>query len=175
MRHRLDAVRLFGRVGRIAVSIHSRPTPLDVCSSPKSTKTGLTTNGRTFYSVMRLIHLSWCSMGIYRFQRPKDAAYRSRRTWSQDQSNFAPKIGIWACFSSQGVGALRIFDDQHGHHDCTPDTMQQFMKPCALRFWPSGNLVVPLVTTPPISKSHRSLAWFHINGVQFGRALAPLT
>ena len=65
------------------------------------------------------------------------------------QSNFASKIGIWACFSSQGVGELRIFDDNMDTRLYT-DTMQQFMKPCALRFWPSGACSTSR-TTPPIT------------------------
>jgi transposase len=95
-------------------------------------------------------------------QRPEDAAYLSEYM-VQGQSNFAPKIGIWACFSSQGVGALRIFDDNMDTRLYT-DTMWQFMKPCALRFWPSGAWFY-LQDNASYHKSHRSLQWFHRNGV----------
>ena len=95
-------------------------------------------------------------------QRPQDAAYLSEYM-VQGQSNFAPKIGIWACFASQGVGALRIFDDNMDTRLYT-DTMQRFMKPCALRFWPSGAWFY-LQDNAAYHKSHRSLAWFHNNGV----------
>ena len=69
-------------------------------------------------------------------QRPEDAAFLSEYM-VQGQTNFAPKIGIWACFSSKGVGALRIFDDTMDTRLYT-DTMQRFMKPSALRFWPAA-------------------------------------
>jgi hypothetical protein len=95
-------------------------------------------------------------------QRPQDEAYLSQ-FMVQGQSNFAPKIGIWACFSSQGVGALRIFDD---NMDTTlyTDTVHQFMKPCALRFWPNGPWFY-LHDNASYHGSDRSRTWFHNNGV----------
>ena len=69
-------------------------------------------------------------------QRPQDAAFLSQFV-VQGQSNFAPKIGIWGCFASEGVGGLRIFDDTMDSRLYT-DTLQRFMKPFALDFWPSG-------------------------------------
>ena len=42
--------------------------------------------------------------------------------------------------------------------------MQQLMKPCALRLWPSGAWFY-LQDNASYHKSHRSLEWFHINGV----------
>ena len=44
------------------------------------------------------------------------------------------------------------------------DTMQQLMKPCALRFWPSGAWFY-LQDNASYHTSHRSLEWFHNNGV----------
>ena len=86
-------------------------------------------------------------------QRPQDAAYLSQYM-VQGQSNFAPKIGIWACFAGQGVGALRIFDDNMDTRLYT-DTMQRFMKPCALRFWPNGAWFY-LQDNASYHESHRS-------------------
>ena len=52
VRRRLDAAGLFGRVARIEYP-SLRSTSLNVWSLLESTKTGLTTNGRAFYSAMR--------------------------------------------------------------------------------------------------------------------------
>ena len=79
------------------------------------------------------------------------------------QTTFAPKIGIWGCFTSQGVGELRIFDDTMDTRMYT-DTMQQLMKPCALRFWPSGEWFY-LHDNASYHGSYRSRTWFHNNGV----------
>jgi transposase len=95
-------------------------------------------------------------------QRPEDAAYQSQ-FMVQGQSSFAPKIGIWACFTSQGVGELRIFDDTMDTRLYT-DTMQRLMKPCALRFWPNGEWFY-LHDNSSYHGSHRSHEWFHNNGV----------
>ena len=52
VRRRLDAAGLFGRVARIEYP-SLRTTSLNVWSFLERTKTGLTTNGRAFYSAMR--------------------------------------------------------------------------------------------------------------------------
>ena len=95
-------------------------------------------------------------------QRPEDAAYQSQ-FMVHGQTTFAPKIGIWGCFTSQGVGAVRIFDDNMDTRMYT-DTMQQLMKPCALRFWPNGEWFY-LHDNASYHGSYRSRTWFHNNGV----------
>ena len=69
----------------------------------------------------------------------------------QGQKGFAQKIGIWACFSQPRMGELRMFEDNMDTRLYT-DTMQQLMKPCALRV--SGLAVRGSTsrTTPPITR-----------------------
>ena len=80
-------------------------------------------------------------------QRPQDTAYLSQ-FMVPGQTNFAPKIGIWACFSGQGVAGLRIFDGDMDTRLYT-DTMDQFMKP---GLFASGLMVLGFTctTTPGI-------------------------
>jgi len=95
-------------------------------------------------------------------QRPQDAAFLSQFV-VQGQSNFAPKIGIWGCFASEGVGGLRIFDDTMDSRLYT-DTLQRFMKPFALDFCPSGEWFY-LDDNASYHRSHVTQTWLFNNGV----------
>ena len=68
-----------------------------------------------------------------------------------------------ACFSGQQVAGLRIFDGDMDTRLYT-DTMDRFMKPWALRFWPDGPWFY-LHDNAGYHGSHGSYTWFHNKGV----------
>jgi transposase len=160
VRRRLDEAGLFGRVARIEYPFTQAHIAqrLEFARGHQDWTAGQWAH--ILFGDETYIYLG--ANGQIWVQRPQDAAYQSEYM-AQGQSNFAPKIGIWACFARQGVGALRIFDDNMDTILYT-DTMQRSMKPCALRFWPSGAWFY-LQDNASYHKSHRSLAWFHNNGV----------
>jgi hypothetical protein len=133
-------------------------TPLDICSSPKSTKVGLTTNGRAFYSVVRLIHVL-ILVGIYRFQVPKRQRTELRR--DSKTVRVCSENRHLGLFFNRGVDGPRILGD-HTKAWLHRDTAQQLMEPCALRLWPNDNLFV-LCHHASDSDSHVSLAWFNVD------------
>lgn len=160
VRRRLDEAGLFGRVARIEYPF----TDAHIAARLEFARTHQDWTADQWARVLFGDESYIClgAQGRVYVQRPQDAAYLSDYM-VQGQSNFAPKIGIWACFGGQGVGALRIFDDDMDTRLYT-DTMLQFMKPCALRLWPSGAWSY-LQDNASYHKSHRSLEWFHNNGV----------
>jgi transposase len=160
VRRRLDEAGLFGRVARIEYPF----TQDHITRRLEFARGHQDWTGDQWARVLFGDETYIClgAQGLVWVQRPEDAAYLSDYM-VQGQTDFAPKIGIWACFSSQGVGTLRIFDDNMDTRLYT-DTMRRFMKPCALRFWPSGAWFY-LQDNASYHKSHRSLEWFHNNGV----------
>jgi DDE superfamily endonuclease/Transposase len=160
VRRRLDEAGIFGRVARIEY-------PFTQEHITRRFEFAQEHQGWTDDQWARVLfgdetYICLGAQGRVWVQRPEDAAFL-RQYMAQGQTNFAPKIGIWACFSSQGVGAIQIFDDTMDTRLYT-DTMQRFMKPCALRLWPSGAWFY-LQDNASYHKSHRSLEWFHNNGV----------
>ena len=103
MRRRLDKAGLFGRVARIEYPFTDEHITQrlqfaqehESCTDDKWARI-------LFGDESYICHGSHGQIWV---QRPQDAAYLSE-FMVQGQSNFAPKIGIWACFSSQGVGEL---------------------------------------------------------------------
>ena len=160
VRRRLDEAGLLGRVARIEYPFTQAHIAqrLEFARGHQDWTAGQW--ARVLFGDETYIYLG--ANGQIWVQRPQDAAYQSEYM-AQGQSNFAPKIGIWACFARQGVGALRIFDNDMDTRLYT-DTMRRFMKPCALRLWLSGAWFY-LQDNASYHKSHRSLEWFHINGV----------
>jgi transposase len=160
VRRRLDEAGLFGRVARIEYpfteeNITARLQFAREHESWTDDQWARVLFGDETYICLGVNGQIWV-------QRPQDAAYLSEYM-VQGQKGFTQKIGIWACFSSQGVGELRMFEDNMDTRLYT-DTMQQLMKPCALRFWPSGAWFY-LQDNAFYHTSHRSLEWFHNNGV----------
>jgi transposase len=160
IRRRLDEAGLFGRVARIEYPfteehITQRLQFAQEHESWREDKWSRVLFGDETYICLGAHGQIWV-------QRPQDAAYLNQ-FMVQGQSNFTPKIGIWGCFTGQGVGELRIFDDNMDTRLYT-DTMQQYMKPYALRFWPNGEWFY-LHDNSSYHGSHRSREWFHNNGI----------
>jgi transposase len=134
VRRRLDEAGLFGRVARIEYPF----TQEHIDKRLKFAGDHENWSDNQWASVLFGDETYIClgTHGQIWVQRPEDTAYLSEYM-VPGQTNFAPKIGIWACFSSQGVGALRIFDDSM-NTTLYGDTMKRWMKPCALRFWPNS-------------------------------------
>jgi hypothetical protein len=160
VRRRLDKAGLFGRVARIEYPFTQGHITRRLAFAQEHQDWTDEQWAHILFADETYICLG--AQGRVWVQRPEDAAFLSEYM-VQGQTNFAPKIGIWACFSSKGVGALRIFDDTMDTRLYT-DTMQRFMKPSALLFWPSGAWFY-LQGNAAYHKSRGSQAWFHNNGV----------
>jgi DDE superfamily endonuclease/Transposase len=160
VRRRLDEAGLFGRVARIEYPFTNDHIRQRLTFAQAHEKWADNQWERVLFGDETYICLG--AQGQIWVQRPEDTAFLSQYM-IQGQTNFAPKIGIWACFSTQGVGALRIFDDTMDTRMYS-DTMERFMMPCALRFWPNSAWFY-LQDNASYHKSHRSLKCFHDNGV----------
>jgi transposase len=95
-------------------------------------------------------------------QRPADAAYL-KEYMVPGQLQFPPKVGVFACFTSQGVGDMRIIYDDMDERLYT-DTMARTLKPSALRVFPSGPWQY-LHDNASYHTGRASYTWFHNNGV----------
>jgi hypothetical protein len=160
VRRRLDEAGLFGRVARIEYPFTEDHVAKRLEFAQEHESWTDDKWARILFGDETYICLG--AHGRIWVQRPEDTAYQSQFV-PQGQSNFPPKIGIWGCFTSQGVGELRIFDDNMDTRLYT-DTMQQYMKPCALRLWPNGEWFY-LHDNSSYHGSYRSRTWFHNNGV----------
>lgn len=95
-------------------------------------------------------------------QRPVDCAYLKQFMLTADYQS-PPKVGIFCCFTSQGVGSMRVIYDDMDQRLYT-DTMKQTLKPSALRMFPSGAWQY-LHDNAGYHIGHVSSAWFHNNGI----------
>lgn len=121
MRRRLNEATLFGRVARIEYPFTSQ----HIAERLKFAQSHLAWDedrwGRVLFADETYITLG-ADRQIW-VQRPDDAAYLPQYMVT-GQVNFVPKIGVWACFSRQGVGLLRIFDFEMNNVFYT-DTMKK--------------------------------------------------
>ena len=160
VRRRLDEAGLFGRVARVEYPFDHTDITERLEFAHKHEGWTRSQWGRVMFGDEAYICLG--VHGQIWVQRPQDTAYLSQ-FMVQGQTNFAPKIGIWACLSGQGVAGLRIFDGDMDTRLYT-DTMDQFMKPWALRFWPDGPWFY-LHDNAGYHGSRGSYTWFHNKGV----------
>ena len=108
VRRRLDETGLFGRVARMEYPFTEEHINKRIEFAEEHESWDDNKWSRVLFGDETYIYLG--QHGRIWIQRPEDAAYQSQ-FMVQGQSNFAPKIGIWGCFTGQGVGAVRIFDD----------------------------------------------------------------
>jgi len=95
-------------------------------------------------------------------QRPVNTAYDPEYMLPGKMAH-PPKVGVFACFTSQGVGGLRFIDDDMDGRMYT-ETMQRTMKPSALAAFPSGGWKY-LHDNAPYHTAEDSRIWFHNNGI----------
>ena len=95
-------------------------------------------------------------------QRPVNTAYDPRYTVTADRL-FPPKVGVFACFTSQGVGQLRVIEGEMDTRLYT-DTMQRTMLPSAMSAFPIGGWKY-LHDNATYHTSRDSYTWFHNHGV----------
>ena len=100
IRRRLDEAGLFGRVARIEYPFTEEHITKHLAVACEYGEWTAQQWDRVFFSDESYIYLG--QHGNIWVQRPEDAPYW-RSTWSTE-SQFAPKIGMWGCFSSRGVG-----------------------------------------------------------------------
>jgi hypothetical protein len=160
IRRRLDEVGLFGRVARIEYPFTEEHITRRLQFAQEHESWTDDKWKRVLFGDETYICLG--AHGQVWVQRPEDTAYLSQYV-AQGHVSFAPKIGIWGCFTSQGVNALRIFEDNMDTRLYT-DTMQQYMKPCALRLWPNSEWFY-LHDNASYHGSYRSCQWFHNKGI----------
>lgn len=160
VRRRLNDAGIFGRVARIEYPFEDEHIAKRLAFAQQHRNWDQDKWGRVLFGDESYICLG--AQGRIWVQRPQDAAFQSQFMVSS-QTVFASKIGIWACFSRQGVGEMRIFDDTMNTSLYT-NTMRQLMKPCALSVWPRGEWFY-LHDNSSYHGSVRSHEWFHNNGV----------
>ena len=162
VRRRLNEAGLFGRVARIEFPF----TKEHVTQRLEFATNQEEWNGDKWKRVLFSDETYMC-LGVHGqvwVQRPQDAAFLSQ-FMVQGQTNFAPKIGIWGCFSNQGVGGLRIFDNNMDSRLYT-DTLQRFMKPFALACWPNGEWF-HIDDNASYHRSRDTQTWLFNNGVNW--------
>ncbi len=160
VRRRLDEAGLLGRVARMEFPF----TPANITERLEFAQEHQNWNDDKWTRVI-FGDESYISLGPHGqvwVQRPEDAAYVSRYL-VQGRYQFAPKIGVFACFSSQGPGCLRFIDDDMDERLYT-DTMARFVKPYALRLFSAGAWWY-LHDNAGYHTSRVSRAWFHNNGI----------
>jgi len=160
VRRRLDEVGLFGRLARVEFPLteeHIRKR-LDFAHTYKhwtEAQWECVAFGDESY-----IHLG--HQGQVWVQRPSDMAFMTQYMVS-GHTQFVPKIGMWGCFSAQGVGPMRLFDDNMDSRLYT-DTMQRMMKPYARSLWPNEQWFY-LQDNAAYHASTVSTTWFHNQGI----------
>jgi hypothetical protein len=95
-------------------------------------------------------------------QRPVDCAYLKEFMVTSDYQ-FAPKTGFYCCFTSQGVGEMRVIYEDMTQRLYT-DTMKNILKTSALQAFPSGTWQY-LHDNAGYHTGDVSRAWFHNNGI----------
>jgi hypothetical protein len=100
--------------------------------------------------------------GTFWVQRPINTAYDPQYTVTADRV-FPPKIGVFVCFTSQGVGQLRFIDGEMDARLYT-DTMQRTMLPSALSAFPTGGWKY-LHDNASYHTAGDSYTWFHNHGI----------
>jgi transposase len=160
VRRRLDEVGLFGRLARVEFPLteeHIRKR-LDFAHTYKhwtEAQWECVAFGDESY-----IHLGY--QGQVWVQRPSDMAFMTQYMVS-GHTQFAPKIGMWGCFSAHGIGPMRSFDDNMDSRLYT-DTMQRMMKPHSRSLWPNQQWFY-LQDNAAYHASTVSTTWFHNHGI----------
>ena len=159
-RRRLDEMGLLGRLARIEhpYTDENLEQRLKFCTEHESWSDDQW--DRVIFGDESYIHLG--VHGQVWVQRPVDTAYL-KEFMVPGQIQFPPKIGIFASFTSQGVGRARVIDDDMDQRLYT-DTMAQTLKPSALEAFPSGWWQY-MHDNAGYHTGHVSRAWFHNNGI----------
>ena len=159
-RRRLNEMGLWGRLARIEhpFTDQNLEQRLQFCTEHESWSDDQW--DRVIFGDESYIHLG--VHGQIWVQRPVDTAYL-KEYMVVGQNQFSPKIGIFACFTSQGVGRARLIDDDMDQRMYT-DTMAQVLKPSALAAFPSGGWQY-LHDNASYHTGRVSQTWFHNNGI----------
>ena len=165
IRRRLDEAGLFGRVARMEYPFTEDHINQRLAFAREYGEWTAQQWDRVLFSDESYIYLG--QHGNVWVQRPEDTAFLEEYM-VHGQSQFAPKIGIWGCFSSHGVGPMRLYDDTMDARLFT-DTMARLMKPHALRMWPNEEWLLHQ-DNASYHGSRAAKTWFHNNGV----SLTPL-
>jgi transposase len=160
VRRRLDEAGLFGRVARIEFPLTEEHIRKRLAFAHAYGGWSPEDWDRVMFSDDSYIYLG--HHGQTWVQRPEDTAYLEQYM-VLGQRQFSPKIGMWGCFSSQGVGSMSLF---HENMDTRLYTyyMARHMKPHALRTWPNAGWFY-LQDNASYHGAAASRRWFHNNGV----------
>ena len=165
IRRRLDEAGLFGCVARMEYPFTEEHITKRLAFAREYGEWAAQQWDRVLFSDESYIYLG--QHGNIWVQRPEDSAYMEEYM-VHGQGQFAPKIGMWGCFSSRGVGPMKLFDDNMDARLYT-DYMARYMKPYALRLWPNEQWHF-LQDNASYHGARASHQWFHNNGV----SLIPL-
>jgi len=160
VRRRLDEAGLLGRVARIEFPLNEEHIRKRLAFAHAFGDWSPEDWDRVLFSDESYIHLGY--HGQTWVQRPEDTAYLEEYM-VLGQRQFSPKIGMWACFSSHGVGPMRLFDENMDARLYT-DFMARYMKPHALCMWPNAEWFY-LQDNATYHSAVASRRWFHNNGV----------
>jgi transposase len=166
IRRRLDDVGLFGRVARMEYPFTEEHIAKRLAFAQEYGEWSKKSWDQVIFTDESYIYLG--QHGQIWVQRPQDAAF-VEEYMVHGQGQFAPKIGMWGCFSSRGVGPMKLFDENMDARMYT-DYMARYMKPYALRTWPNKPWHF-LQDNASYHGARASYQWFHNNGV----SLIPLS
>lgn len=159
IRRRLDEEGLFGRVALVSYPFTSEHIEQRLAFANAHENWDETKWDTVLFSDETYIVLG--GVGQVWVQRPEDTAFLAPYMAQRDP--FPEKIGVWGCFSSQGVGAMRIIDDNMDSRVLT-DTFNRFMLSTARRMWPVGQWYL-LQDNAPYHASRETQTWLHNHGI----------
>jgi hypothetical protein len=160
IRRRLDDVGLFGRVARMEYPFTAEHITKRLAFARDYGDWAEEDWDNVLFSDESYIYLG--QHGHIWVQRPEDSAF-VEEYMVHGQGCFAPKIGMWGCFSARGVGPMKLFDVNMDARLYT-DYMARHMKPYALRSWPNEQWHF-LQDNASYHGARASRRWFHNNGV----------
>ena len=160
IRRRLDDVGLFGRVARMEYPFTAEHITKRLAFAHDYGDWAEEDWDNVLFSDESYIYLG--QHGHIWVQRPEDSAF-VEEYMVHGQGCFAPKIGMWGCFSARGVGPMKLFDVNMDARLYT-DYMARHMKPYALRSWPNEQWHF-LQDNASYHGARASRRWFHNNGV----------
>jgi transposase len=159
IRRRLNEEGLFGRVARISYPFTEEHIEKRLAFANRHQNWDESKWDTVLFSDET--HIVLGGEGQVWVQRPEDTAFLAQYMAHRDP--FPEKISVWGCFSSQGVGAIRIIDGTMDSRLLT-DTFYRFMLPTARRMWPMGQWFL-LQDNAPYHSSRETQNWLHNHGI----------
>jgi transposase len=159
IRRRLDEAGLFGRVARISYPFTDEHIEQRLAFANRHQNWDESKWDTVLFSDET--HIVLGGSGQVWVQRPEDTAFLAQYMAHQDP--FPQKISVWGCFSSKGIGPIRIIEDTMNSRVLT-DTFNRCMLPKALEWWPNEQWYL-LQDNAPYHSSNETKNWLHRQGI----------